>query len=119
MLELSLRSLVDQLVEERNFDLRGYKFSTLQRRFQRRMAVLKITSYSEHLTFIRQHDNELTELLNTVLINVTEGLHHGDSFRCWIPGCATGQEPYSLAMLLHEHFGPAVKDFDIKIYATD
>ncbi len=140
MLELSLRSLVDQLVEERNFDLRGYKFSTLQRRFQRRMAVLKITSYSEYLTFIRQHDNELTELLNTVLINVTDffrdppawkilgdeiipsvtaGLHQGDSFRCWIPGCATGQEPYSLAMLLHEHFGPAVKDFDIKIYATD
>jgi two-component system CheB/CheR fusion protein len=140
MPDLSLRALVDQLVEERNFELRGYKFSTLQRRFQRRMAVLKITSYSEYLSFIREHDNELTELLNTVLINVTDffrdppawkiladeiipsltaGLHPGDSFRCWTPGCATGQEPYSLAMLLQEHFGPAVKDFDIKIYATD
>jgi two-component system CheB/CheR fusion protein len=43
----------------------------------------------------------------------------GDSLRCWSVGCASGEEPYSLAILLAEHLGPAIVDYNFKIYAAD
>ena len=138
--EVSLKDLLEELAEQRNFDFRGYKKTTLERRFRRRMSRLELGSYEEYGEHIRKHPEEINELLNTLLINVTEffrdppawailrhetlpellkGIKPGHSFRVWSAGCASGEEPYSVAILLSEHFGPRIQDYDVKIYATD
>jgi two-component system CheB/CheR fusion protein len=136
----TIKDLVHKLAEERGFDLRGYKFTTLERRVRRRMNKLNIGSYKEYLDYIREDHNETDKLLDTVLINVTrffrdiqawdalaqqvlpalfENKPPGSSLRVWCAGCATGEEPYSVAILLCELLGAKVKDYEIKIYATD
>jgi two-component system CheB/CheR fusion protein len=138
--EGTLKELLEELAEQRSFDFRGYKKNTLERRFRRRMFQLNLGSYGEYGEYIRQHPDEINELLNTILINVTEFfrdppaweiLRHeilpprlkriksGHSFRAWSAGCASGQEAYSIAILLAEYFGSSIQDYDIKIYATD
>lgn len=136
----TLTELVEALAKERDIDLRGYRHTTLARRVQRRMQLLKIGSYQEYLEYIRRRPDETDDLLNTVLINVTRffrDIHAwdtlqtevlpamfrsrpvGTTFRVWCAGCATGEEAYSTAIMLCEYLGPRVKDYEIKIYATD
>jgi two-component system CheB/CheR fusion protein len=136
----TLKELVQRLAEERGVDLRGYKVTTLERRVRRRMQQLGIDSYADYLKFIARDPGETAKLLDTVLINVTRFFRDtqawdalaehvlpamfksrppGSSFRVWSAGCATGEEPYSVAILLCELLGPRVKDYEIKIYATD
>jgi two-component system CheB/CheR fusion protein len=138
--DVSLKDLLQELAEQRGFDFRGYKKTTLERRFRRRMFQLKLGGYADYGKYINKHADEINELLNTILINVTEFfrdppaweiLRHeilppilkrvkpGHSFRAWSAGCASGEEAYSVAMLLAEYFGSRIQDFDIKIYATD
>src|SRR5215472_2407581 len=138
--EVALKDLLQELAEQRGFDFRGYKKTTLERRFRRRMFQLNLGSYADYGEYISQHPDEINELLSTILINVTEFfrdppaweiLRHeilppilrrvkpGHSFRAWSAGCASGEEAYSVAMLLAEYFGSRIQDFDIKIYATD
>ena len=138
--DVTLKDLLQELAEQRNFDFRGYKKTTLERRFRRRMFQLNLGGYAEYSEYIREHPDEVNQLLNTLLINVTEFfrdppaweiLRHeilppllkrikpGHSFRAWSAGCASGEEPYSIAILMAEHFGPRISDYDVKIYATD
>jgi two-component system CheB/CheR fusion protein len=138
--DLSLRDFLDELADERGLDLRGYKITTLTRRIRRRMDSLKIRSLGDYQQHIREHSDEVANLLDTVLINVTEffrdpqawdlirrqvlpmlldPLKPGDTFRAWSAGCATGEEVYSLAILVHDYLQNAAKDLEIKIYATD
>lgn len=138
--EVSLKDLLEELAEQRNFDFRGYKRTTLERRFRRRMFQLNLGNYEQYSEYIRKRPDEINELLNTLLINVTEFfrdppaweiLRHeilpsllkrikpGHSFRVWSAGCASGEEPYSIAILLADQFGPRIQDYDLKIYATD
>src|SRR5689334_16072960 len=128
------------LAQERALDLRGYKPTTLERRIRRRMSQLTLNSYESYLEYVRGNPAETNQLLNTILINVTEffrdpaawdviredilpyllkRLRIGDSFRAWVAGCSTGEEVYSLAILVAEYFGSRISEFDIKIYATD
>jgi len=120
--------------------LRGYKHTTLDRRIRRRLAQLKIGGFRQYLDFITGHPDEINDLLNTVLINVTEffrdpqawqvlrenilpritrSLRQGDSLRIWSAGCASGEEAYSAAISVSEYFGRQIDDYEIKIYATD
>jgi two-component system CheB/CheR fusion protein len=138
--DVSLNELLHELAQQRGFDFRGYKRTTLQRRFRRRMFQLSLGTYAEYRDYIRKHPDENNKLLNTILINVTEffrdppaweiirheilpsllkSLKPGHSFRVWSAGCASGEEPYCMAMLLAEHFGPRMEEYDVKIYATD
>lgn len=138
--EVSLKDLLQELAEQRNFDFRGYKKSTLERRFRRRMFQLNLGNYEQYGEYIRKHPDEINQLLTTLLINVTEFfrdppaweiLRHeilpsllkhikpGHSFRVWSAGCASGEEPYSAAILLCDYFGARIQDYDLKIYATD
>jgi two-component system CheB/CheR fusion protein len=138
--DVTLKDLLQELAEQRNFDFRGYKKTTLERRFRRRMFQLNIPNYAEYGKYIHQHPEEINRLLTTILINVTEFfrdppaweiLRHellppilkqikpGHSFRAWSAGCASGEEAYSIAILLSEYFGARIRDYDIKIYATD
>src|ERR1051325_1534022 len=136
----TLKDLVHRLAEERGIDLRGYKATTLERRVRRRMQQVGIHSYDEYLEYVGRDPTETAKLLDTVLINVTRFFRDvqawdalaeqvlpvmfknrppGSSFRVWCAGCATGEEPYSVAILLCEVLGARVKDYEIKIYATD
>ena len=140
MSDVILRDVLQYLADERNVDLRGYKATSLERRFRHRMFQLKVGSYGHYLEYLRKQGNEVNELLNTVLINVTHffrdpqawealrgevipelarRLAPGDPFRAWSAGCASGEEPYSLAILLSDYFGESIEDYDVKVYATD
>ena len=137
---MNLEELLNVLAEEREFDLRGYKPTTLERRLRKRMGQLALGEYSDYADYIRANPGETNQLLDTILINVTEffrdpaawdvigddilpfllkRLRTGDAFRAWVAGCSTGEEVYSLAILIAEYFGPRISEFDIKIYATD
>jgi two-component system CheB/CheR fusion protein len=138
--DVALKNLLQELAEQRGFDFRGYKKTTLERRFRKRMFQLNIGDYEEYGRYIRGNPEEANELLNTILINVTEffrdppaweilrseilppilkPLRSGASFRAWSAGCASGEEAYSIAIILSEFFGPRIAEFDVKIYATD
>src|SRR5215475_14217067 len=138
--DIPLKDLLQELAEHRGFDFRGYKKTTLERRFRKRMFQLNIGSYAEYGEYIGKNADEANELLNTILINVTEffrdppaweilrneilppllkPLKSGASFRSWSAGCASGEEAYSIAIILSEFFGPRIAEFDVKIYATD
>jgi len=138
--DVTLKELLQELAEQRGFDFRGYKPATLERRFRRRMSQLRIGGYADYLKYLEKNPKEVNELLNTILINVTEFFRDppaweilrqdllppllknptsGSSFRAWSAGCASGEEAYSIAILLSEFFGPRLREYDIKIYATD
>jgi two-component system CheB/CheR fusion protein len=138
--DLTLQELVSELAAEQGPDLRGYKLTSLERRVRKRMAEVRAPSFRDYLGFVRSNAAEHNGLLNAVLINVTEffrdppawqclkddalavamrQLQPGDALRVWSAGCATGEEPYSLAILISEYLGDALGDYNIKIYATD
>ncbi|HZQ22120.1 MAG TPA: CheR family methyltransferase [Terriglobales bacterium] len=138
--EFGLTDLLEELFQDRGFDFRGYKRTSLERRFRKRMFQLSIPTYAAYRDFIREHPDEVDELLNTILINVTQffrdppaweilrteimppvlgAMKPGSVFRAWSAGCASGEEAYSIAILLTELLGPRIQEFDVKVYATD
>ncbi len=136
----AFETLLVHLRDNRGFDFTGYKRSSLSRRVDRRMAQVRVNDYSEYLDYLELHGEEFTALFNTILINVTgffrdeeaweflrtrvlpglltrKGPH--EPIRLWSAGCASGQEAYTLAMLLAELMGIAEFRERVKIYATD
>ncbi len=132
--------LLRMLKETRGFDFTGYKPSTLQRRVQRRMTALDLSTFGEYRDFLELQPEEFTELFNTMLINVTGFFRDPAAWqvlsdtvvpallsakgprmpiRAWSAGCATGEEAYTLAMILAEAVGPEQFRERVKIYATD
>jgi len=132
--------LLEYLKTTRGFDFSGYKLSSLIRRVQKRMQQIGINSYPEYMDYLEVHPDEFSPLFNTVLINVTdffrdapawqalgenilprilETKEEGQPVRCWSAGCASGEEAYTLAMLLAEALGEQEFRRRVKIYATD
>jgi len=134
-------TLLGYLKSSRGFDFSGYKISSLMRRVQKRMQQLGIGSYSDYVEFLEVHPDEFLPLFNMVLINVTgffrdpqawqvlaeqilprilAGKGPDEPIRCWSAGCASGEEAYTLAILLAEAMGDD-QEFRqrVKIYATD
>jgi two-component system, chemotaxis family, CheB/CheR fusion protein len=134
-----LEPLLHYLRENRGFDFTGYKHSSLFRRIQRRMEATGVGSVDEYLDRLQVDPDEFTHLFNFILINVTGFFRdpavwdyladeivsrvlearQGGSVRMWVPGCASGEEPYSLAMVLAERLGIDGLRERVKIYATD
>ncbi len=138
--EPAFENLIRYIQESRGVDFRGYKRTSLRRRISLRMEQLKIDTFPLYHSFLEAHPQEFIDLLNTVLINVTSFFRDPDAWealkvsvlpqlvdpgrgreqlRIWSVGCATGEEPYSLAMLLCEVLGAAEFGRRVKIYATD
>jgi two-component system, chemotaxis family, CheB/CheR fusion protein len=132
--------LLEFLKQNRGFDFTGYKRTTLQRRVHRRMETVGIDDYAAYLALLERDADEFTQLFNTLLINVTRFFRdeepwtflaqeilptllarRGDQapIRAWSAGCASGEEAYTLAMLLAEALGPDKYRERVKIYATD
>ena len=133
-------ALIEHIHRHRGFDFRGYKRSSLRRRVEKRMGEVEVTSFEGYIDFLEAHPVEYTALLNTILINVTsffrdpvawkalettvlprliEAKSVVDPIRVWSAGCASGEEPYSLAMLLVAALGEERFHRSVKIYATD
>jgi len=136
-----LRDLLTQVSAQTNIDFRNYKSSTILRRIGRRMAVTHNTNILDYADFLRTHPEEVNELVKAFLIKVTgffrdpeafeliketiipelidRGRENGRTLRIWSAGCATGEEAYSLALLIADHLGPEFPEWNAKIFATD
>lgn len=132
--------LLQILLARTRVDFREYKQTTINRRIERRMIALGIESHEEYTQFCRVNPNAVDALFKDLLISVTrffrdksefEALKEllpallkkktNTPFRVWIAGCATGEEAYSIAILLCEALGGAkvqLKDH-VQIFATD
>jgi two-component system CheB/CheR fusion protein len=138
--DVSFESLLDFLYQSHGFDFTGYKRPTLLRRVQKRVDATGSSSFEGYLDYLQVRPEEYGILFDTILINVT-GFYRdlqawqflqnralprmlashrdGDTFRAWSAGCASGEEAYTLAMVLAEVLGEDAVRERIKIYATD
>ncbi|MEO8199129.1 MAG: chemotaxis protein CheB [Gemmatimonadota bacterium] len=124
----------------RNMDFSSYKKGTINRRILRRMGLLQIDSGADYLRLLREDADELTALHNDLLIQVTRFFREPEAWqalsreilplilaeasrdnpvRVWTPGCATGEEAYSLGMLLTEAREASGSNIPIQIFASD
>jgi two-component system, chemotaxis family, CheB/CheR fusion protein len=132
--------LLLMMKETRGFDFTGYKRSTLQRRVRRRMALVDMTTFGEYRDYLELQPDEFSLMFDSMLINVTgffrdplawQALREKvlpellsakgakTPIRVWSAGCATGEEAYTLAIILAEAIGPEQFRERVKIYATD
>ena len=121
-------------------DFRGYRKPTLLRRIQRRMGIAGVEQFSEYARLLRERADEVSSLANDLMINVTgffrdpeawEALRDsavaplidrrsvGEQLRVWVAACSSGEEAYSLAMLIAEECDRLRRSPDVKIFATD
>lgn len=141
-------ALLDFLRQSRGFDFTAYKRSTLMRRCHRRMQTVGAEDYEAYTSYLEAHPEEFEQLFNTILINVTsfyrdepswdyladevvtpmlERWNPAEPFRAWSAGCSSGEEVYTLAILLTEalkrsHGAERAREMfasSVKIYATD
>jgi two-component system CheB/CheR fusion protein len=133
-------ALLVYLKQTRGFDFTAYKRASLMRRVQVRMQAAEIGSFSEYLDHLQVDSEEFTRLFNTILINVTsffrdaqtwqfltdkvlppmlEALGPNDPIRLWSAGCASGEEAYTMAIVLAEAVGVERFREQVKIYGTD
>ncbi|MEH1833173.1 MAG: CheR family methyltransferase [Nostoc sp.] len=133
-------NLLIYLRESRGFNFTSYKRSTLMRRVSKRIQLLTIKNFQEYIDYLKIHPEEFNYLFNTILINVTAFFRDplaweylaeqilpnlirnkktSDQIRIWSAGCASGEEAYTLVILMAQILG--VEEFRqrVKIYATD
>ena len=135
-----LEQLLEFLKRNRGFDFTGYKRPSLARRLAKRTQALGLDGHASYLDYLEVHPEEFARLFDTVLINVTAFFRDpasweylsaeivprilaskapGDPIRIWSAGTASGEEAYSLAMVLAEALGLEQFRLRVKIYATD
>jgi two-component system, chemotaxis family, CheB/CheR fusion protein len=136
----AFEALLIYLRQSRGFDFTGYKRSTLIRRVSKRMQILDVGDFGDYLDYLEVHPEEFNFLFNTILINVTSFFRDAvaweylkeqvfplmiaqkqstEQIRIWSAGCASGEEAYTLAILMAENLGIEQFRQRVKIYATD
>jgi len=138
--DLDFENLLQYLRINRGFDFTGYKRSTLMRRVIKQMETLNIDTFANYQDYLEVHPDEFKDLFNTILINVTaffrdasvweylaeeiipniiKNKQKDEPIRVWSAGCASGQEVYTLAIVMTEILG--IEEFRrrVKIYGTD
>lgn len=135
-----LKIILNQLHKATGVDFSTYKMNTIKRRITRRMLLYKIKSLKEYAKLLMQKNEEIDILYQDLLINVTSFFRDteshqylketlfpkllkrkkkGESLRIWVPACATGEEAYSIAMMLLEIQGSQISSIPVQIFATD
>lgn len=141
----SLRRIFGLLRSQTSHDFSQYKPSTIYRRIERRMAVHQIEAIENYVTYLQQSPAEIEALFRDLLIGVTNFFRDPEAFqaleklvipqlmavkseadssakevlRIWICGCSTGEEAYSIAILLREQMDISSRNFSVQIFATD
>lgn len=133
------RAILGLLHAHTDHDFSKYKNGTLTRRIERRMGIRHMKSPSDYLSLLREDSNELHALFKDMLIGVTQFFRDAkmweelsdalttrllekrddEPFRVWVPGCSTGEEPYTLAMMLYDLQERQNRRLDLQIFATD
>jgi two-component system, chemotaxis family, CheB/CheR fusion protein len=136
-----VEALLEKVREQNGLDFRSYKMPTIMRRLQRRLAATGSHDIEGYVEYLQEHPEEHQELVSSFMINVTEFFRDEELFeylrntlipalieearqrdnqlRIWSAGCATGEEAYSLAMLVAEALGDELGRFQVRIFATD
>lgn len=135
-----IHSIVGLLAARTKCDFRCYKKSTIRRRIERRMVLKQAASLGAYLQLLRDDADEAAALAKDMLISVTSFFREpeafevlqtsalgplvqekdsGDPLRIWIPGCATGEEVYSIAMLAQEELAKTGKASRVQVFASD
>jgi two-component system CheB/CheR fusion protein len=134
------RSILDILRHHTGTDFQPYKKGTLGRRILRRMGLRHLTSAADYVDLLRRDAEEIQGLFQDLLIGVTSFFRDtaawevldrevigplvrdrspDETIRVWVAGCATGEEAYSVAMLLHEQMEEQQKSLNVQIFASD
>ncbi|MBK8033647.1 MAG: PAS domain-containing protein [Chloroflexi bacterium] len=136
-----LQRLIWQLRRQTGYDFRDYKVSTLRRQIIRRMGLQQVETLPAYLTLLEHQAGEAQQLVKGLLINVTsffrdpeafevlktsallpllKTMSIDDVFRVWVPGCASGEEAVSIAIVIHECLRELnIQDMQVRIFATD
>jgi two-component system, chemotaxis family, CheB/CheR fusion protein len=138
--ETALKKIFVLLRAQTGHDFSQYKQNTVNRRVERRMAVHQIAQLGDYVRYLQQTPAEVEALFRDLLIGVTSffrdreaftalqeqviprlfvGKASGAAIRVWVPGCSTGEEAYSLAMLLQEQMEASKQSFKLQLFATD
>ena len=138
--EGSLAKIFLQLRRQTGHDFSLYKTNTIRRRIEKRLSVNKIDKISTYVRYLTENPAEVELLFHEILIGVTgffrdpksfvslqekvlpgrlAGLGPGETMRVWVPGCSTGEEAYSLAMVLREAMAQFGQEFGLQVFATD
>jgi PAS domain S-box len=136
----ALREVLTLVRARTGHDFSSYKPSTILRRIERRLQVNEVKDIPSYLTFMREHQEEVQALLHDLLISVTAffrdheafdrlernviprlfaGKSSDDQVRVWVTGCATGEEAYSLAIMLSDHAARLSDPPKVQVFATD
>lgn len=137
----SAMNRIMQVIRSRTgHDFALYKQSTIHRRIERRMTVHNLEDTDTYARYLQEHPDEVHHLFKELLINVTSFFRDPEAFsvlktdvlpklfenkpenyvfRVWAPGCATGEEAYSIAIILREFMDELKQEFKVQIYATD
>jgi two-component system CheB/CheR fusion protein len=135
-----LQQILAQLRAHTGHDFSGYKANTIRRRVERRMNMHQLKDLGQYLRHLRENPHELSVLFKELLISVTCFFRDLEAcellassvlpallksrpdhypLRVWVPGCATGEEVYSLAILLRECMETIKRPFAIQLFGTD
>jgi chemotaxis protein methyltransferase CheR/two-component system CheB/CheR fusion protein len=134
-----LTTLLQRVFDVTGVDFTSYKEETLQRRLDRRLATLKIESGEQYLLYTQQNPRELNILQRLFLVSLSSFFRDsgafavvrkyltelvrqkkpGDAICIWTPGCASGEECYTFAIMLAEIFGENFTNFNISILGSD
>ena len=135
-----INKILMQLRSATGHDFSQYKRSTIGRRIERRMSLHNIDSLEVYARYLKEHPAEISKLFKELLINVTSFFRdpeafdalkseilpqlfkdkpEGYVFRVWVAGCATGEEAYSIAILLAEYMEEIRQEFKVLLFATD
>ena len=138
----SMSRLLDVVASKTSVDFQYYKKNTVIRRIERRMGIVQSRTVSDYLEYLLRNTDEMDSLFRDLLIGVTKFFRDSFMFevvnrevvpelfrlarerkshevRVWVPGCSTGEEAYSIAMLLHDYRDRNNLSCDIKVFATD
>ena len=135
----SLTRLFAELRSKTKADFTHYKPSTISRRIERRMTINHITDFDEYVRYLANFPGEVMALYRELLIGVTSFFRDKEAMealrqiisstlfqkikkqeiRCWIAGCSTGEEAYTLAIIFKELMEEYKVSLDVKIFATD
>ena len=138
--EDALKKICILLRDKTGHDFSQYKENTLLRRIERRMALHQIESQGDYVRYLQQDPVEIEALFRDLLIGVTSFFRDPEAFaylqteivprlfagksggapvRIWVCGCSTGEEAYSIAILLQEHLETLKRAFKVQVFATD
>lgn len=140
--EIYFEIIKKKILESTGLDCDSYKDDFLERRIKLRLAAHGINSYKEYLPILQDDSKEYISLMDTISVDVSRFFRDRDVFdtlknkilpeiidkkknmkhkviTVWSAGCDTGEEPYSIAILLNELLGIEINNYFIQIYATD